>query len=183
MCRRSFFQDRIRQRTFEQFVDSPLQVAEKLVSNVFSQDRVQQRFVEQSVESPVEQNLDAPVPLMLEQLGEVPKVVAQNKIQIVDVPVRKVLEEHVGITKATAFREAECRPGSASRSVELCKLGRWRRCPTIRERRSRRTNFGRSSSNCALDRDACQAAWDCQKVGNDVLKRLCFIQQRPFFFV
>ena len=47
----------------------------------FSQDRVPQRFVEQNIEYPVDQILDVPVPQMTEQLGEMPKMVSQERIQ------------------------------------------------------------------------------------------------------
>ena len=85
------FQDRIRQRTFEQFADSPaLWVVEEQVFKVFSQDRVQQHCVEQMPEVPeisskdqiqtrtTDQILDDPVPQMMEQLGEVPKMVSES---------------------------------------------------------------------------------------------------------
>ena len=79
----------------------------------------------------MDQSLDVPVPQMIEQWEEVPKMVSQNRIQrrtaeqIVEVPVPKVVEEHVEIAKVSSqnrvqpLRGAECPSGHISeRGVE-----------------------------------------------------------------
>ena len=112
------FQDRIRQRTFEQFADIPaLRVVKEPVFKVLSHERVQQQAGEQDTEVPkisskdqifqLNQILDVPVPPMMEQLREVLKMVSRDRIQpwtaeqIVDMPVLEVVEEHVEITKVS----------------------------------------------------------------------------------
>ena len=60
--------------------------------NVFCKDRVQQGSVEQNIEPSVE-IIDVPVPQMMEQLGDVPRIQRRTAEQIVDMPVPKVVEE------------------------------------------------------------------------------------------
>ena len=103
------FQDRIWQRTFEQFAGSP--ALEEPVFKVFTEDRVEQRLVEQTTEvlqisskdqilqRTRDQILDVPAPLMMEELGDVPKMVSQNRThrrtaeQIAVVPVFHIFSQ------------------------------------------------------------------------------------------
>ena len=111
-------EDVVQRGTAEQIVD-------RLVFKDFSLDRVQQRCIEQNIENPV--------PQMLEELEEVPHTVSPNRIQpwtaeqIVDMPVPKVVEHEQG---STALRGAECLP-RAHLGVSMCRRGKWMRCPSI----------------------------------------------------
>ena len=59
-----------------------------------------------------EQFLAVPMPLMTEQLGEVPKVVSQNRIQRRTAKqIVKVVEEHVKITKVSSQNMVQQRFG------------------------------------------------------------------------
>ena len=69
------------------------------------------------------------------------------RADVVDMPVPKVVEEHVceqSFPRGTGFNGASrsrVSAGNASRSVELNRLpGKWRRCPSIRQTRVR--SFG-----------------------------------------
>ena len=71
------FQDRIKKNEKIRYKKS---LQGEPVFKIFSLDKDQQRF-EQNIESPVGQILYVPVPQVTEWLGEVPKMVSQNKIQ------------------------------------------------------------------------------------------------------
>ena len=100
------------------------------------------------------QILDVPVTQMIEQLEEVQKMVSQNRIQrraaqqIVDMPVLKLVAEHVEIalvSRRTGFHRSSrsMSAGSAPRRVELKRL-------PMCQPGKRQTSFGRSSQKRTL---------------------------------